>query len=35
MNNQLKVILKESFNISTDTNLIDKQKNIIQAALDL
>jgi AcrR family transcriptional regulator len=35
MNNQLKVILKESFNISTDTNLTDKQKNIIQAALEL
>ncbi|MBA4493894.1 TetR/AcrR family transcriptional regulator [Paenactinomyces guangxiensis] len=35
MNDQLKALLKESHNILIDTNLTDKQKDIIRAALEL
>ncbi len=35
MNDQLKALLKESHDIFIDTNLTDKQKDIIQAALEL
>lgn len=35
MNDQLKELLKESHNILLDTNLTEKQKDIIQAALEL